>query len=234
MQFIEKSTFAVRSAVYELKHPDSRVRFVLFPMVHVADPAFYTAVAERIAICSTVILEGVQSARAGHLALSYSILGKLGKLGLTLQDDDSLLSSFSGSIIDGDLPGKEFDEGWVQLPLHLRILVGFFAPVVGVLQLFKMSRKALAPRSVDDLPSRKSVLQHANADSLDGVILDERDVHLSKVAGDFFAENRHAQERVGVVFGAKHMPHLMRYLCHSLGFKVLSAEWITVMSLPDA
>jgi hypothetical protein len=35
MQFIEKNSFNVRSAVYHLKKDGESVEFILFPMIHV-------------------------------------------------------------------------------------------------------------------------------------------------------------------------------------------------------
>jgi hypothetical protein len=44
MQLVEASSFAVRSAVIQLRRPDTPLGFVLFPMIHLATPAFYAEV----------------------------------------------------------------------------------------------------------------------------------------------------------------------------------------------
>ncbi len=40
MQFIEKTSFSVRSAIYSLQNAESGLEFVLFPMIHVGTIAF--------------------------------------------------------------------------------------------------------------------------------------------------------------------------------------------------
>ena len=44
-QYIEASVIGVRSAVITLKRRNTPLRFVLIPMVHVAEPDFYRDVA---------------------------------------------------------------------------------------------------------------------------------------------------------------------------------------------
>jgi hypothetical protein len=51
MQLVEASSFAVRSAVIQLRRPDTPLGFVLFPMIHLATPAFYADVRTRLAGC---------------------------------------------------------------------------------------------------------------------------------------------------------------------------------------
>ena len=41
MQFIEKNSFNVRSAVYRLKRDGSALEFLIFPTIHVGSPEFY-------------------------------------------------------------------------------------------------------------------------------------------------------------------------------------------------
>jgi hypothetical protein len=48
MQFIEKNSFNVRSAVYRLKKQNDNLEFVLFPMVHIGSKQFYDEVRQRL------------------------------------------------------------------------------------------------------------------------------------------------------------------------------------------
>jgi hypothetical protein len=47
MQFIEKNSFNVRSAVYRLKKDGAGLEFLLFPMIHVGSKEFYEDVSRR-------------------------------------------------------------------------------------------------------------------------------------------------------------------------------------------
>ncbi len=48
MQYIEASVIGVRSAVITLKRRATPLRFVLIPMVHVAEPGFYREVVDYL------------------------------------------------------------------------------------------------------------------------------------------------------------------------------------------
>jgi hypothetical protein len=52
MQILEYSIAGTRSAVLRLQRRDSGLRFVVFPMIHVASPHFYAAVADRLRQCA--------------------------------------------------------------------------------------------------------------------------------------------------------------------------------------
>jgi len=56
MQFIEKNSFNVRSAVYHLKK-DGAPDFFLFPMIHVGSQTFYDEIARRL-MARDLILAG--------------------------------------------------------------------------------------------------------------------------------------------------------------------------------
>jgi hypothetical protein len=61
MQYIEASVIGVRSAVITLKRRATPLRFVLIPMVHVAEPSFYREVAALAGDCALIVAEGVPS-----------------------------------------------------------------------------------------------------------------------------------------------------------------------------
>jgi hypothetical protein len=64
MQYIESSVIGIRSAVITLKHRVTPLRFVLFPMVHVAEPEFFAAVEARAGECDLIVAEGAPSGYA--------------------------------------------------------------------------------------------------------------------------------------------------------------------------
>ena len=61
MQYIESSVIGVRSAVITLKRRATPLRFVLIPMVHVAEPEFYREVAALAGECALIVAEGAPS-----------------------------------------------------------------------------------------------------------------------------------------------------------------------------
>ena len=62
MQFIEKNSFNVRSAVYRLKKDNSALEFLLVPMIHMGSSEFYDEISKRLASCDLILAEGVISA----------------------------------------------------------------------------------------------------------------------------------------------------------------------------
>jgi hypothetical protein len=63
MQFIEKNSFNVRSAVYELKKDGTGLEFLIFPMIHVGSREFYEEMSRRLSTCDLILAEGVKSKR---------------------------------------------------------------------------------------------------------------------------------------------------------------------------
>ncbi len=59
MQIIEVSATGVRSSVLRLTRHDSPLRFQVFPMIHIGEPAYYAAVTERLRRCDLIVAEGV-------------------------------------------------------------------------------------------------------------------------------------------------------------------------------
>ncbi len=74
MQFIEKNTLDVRSAIYHLKKNDENLDFVLFPMIHIGTKEYYDDISRRLASCDLILAEGVKSKKAQLLTLSYRIV----------------------------------------------------------------------------------------------------------------------------------------------------------------
>ena len=77
MQFIEKNSFNVRSAIYHLKKDGAGLEFLLFPMIHVGSQNFYDEISRRLTACDLILAEGVASRRASLLTLSYQIVKRI-------------------------------------------------------------------------------------------------------------------------------------------------------------
>lgn len=60
MQFIEKNSINVRSAVYCLKKDGSALEFLIFPMIHVGSAEFYDEISRRLESCDLIRAEDQQ------------------------------------------------------------------------------------------------------------------------------------------------------------------------------
>jgi hypothetical protein len=85
MQIVEVSVLGVRSSVLRLTRHDSPLRFEIYPMVHVGEPAFYTAVAERLRRCDLIVAEGVGGVETpeGRVSSRPGVFGSIAVSALT-------------------------------------------------------------------------------------------------------------------------------------------------------
>ena len=95
MQFIEKNSFNVRSAVYRLKKEGTGLEFLLFPMIHVGSREFYEEVSRRLSSCDLILAEGVKSRKANILTLSYRVVKKIRRMDLVTQQEGMNVDRFA-------------------------------------------------------------------------------------------------------------------------------------------
>ena len=122
VQFIENNVFGVRAALYSLVRPEGAPRFVLFPMIHIGSPDYYSQVHKKLDECDIVLYEGVRTPRVRLLTLSYRIVAQRQRLGLVAQDA-SLLHGLRGELIHADVAPGEFNDNWSQVPWRVRLAV---------------------------------------------------------------------------------------------------------------
>src|SRR5207302_5436552 len=127
MQLIEVNMFSVRSAVIWLRRPDTPMRFVLFPMMHVGAPSFYEDVTRRLRGCDLVVAEGLRGRVSWALALTYLLYGYHNRDGLVVQRID--YESLGVPVVKPDMVPAEFEAGWRHLSLWLRLSVLALVPV---------------------------------------------------------------------------------------------------------
>lgn len=233
MQFIEKNSLNVRSAVYHLKHDDSGLEFLLFPMLHVGSKEFYEEVSRRLAVCDLILAEGVNSRKGNLLTLSYRIVKKIKRMDLVTQHEGMNVSGFRERIVNTDMEGPAFDAHWSALPLSLRAQLFFFIPIYVVYLLLFGTRETLADNiALEDLPSSDEILfQDESFEKLDSLLIDERDRRLMDSIGKLHSSYGQDKKIVGVVYGAMHMRNITNFLLRKLKYRVTKAEWVTVFDL---
>lgn len=231
VQFIEKNSFNVRSAIYHLKKDGVGLEFLLFPMIHVGSQSFYNEVADRLNTCDLILAEGVSSKRARLLTFSYRIVKRIKRMDLVTQGDGLVLSTFKDRIVNSDMTGNAFDERWSSLPLLFRAELFLLIPVYAVYLLLFGTRETLAENiALEDLPSADELLfQDDRLTDLDSLLIDERDHILISNIRDLNDAN--GNRMVGVVYGAMHMRQAINFLLNVLNYRVAKAEWVTVFDL---
>lgn len=230
MQFIEKNSFNVRSAVYHLKK-DGAPDFFLFPMIHVGSQTFYDEIAQRLMTCDLILAEGVASKRANLLTLSYRIVKLIKRIDLVTQQDALKAAAFRGKVTNADMAGNAFDARWSSLPVFLRIQLFFLIPVFILYLLLFGTRQTLAENiALDDLPSQDEILlEDERFADLDSLLIDERDGTLLNNIKRVYESG--GTKTVGVIYGARHMRNAVDFLIRNLNYHVAKADWVTVFDL---
>lgn len=234
MQLVEASSFALRSAVIQLRRPGTPLGFVLFPMIHLATPAFYADVMARLAGCQLIVAEGGRgagkTAPGQALTLIYRLSGHARRWGLVTQR--LALNELGVPIVRPDMDGDQFRRGWRRLPVLVRLGAWVLAPAYGVGLLVFGSRAFLARRlgSSEDLPTREDELGYGRFDPLAEMLVDDRDGLLVRALDGIYQQRSQEPISVAIVYGAGHMPAVVRYLAGRYGYRATSAEWLTVFT----
>jgi hypothetical protein len=233
MQFIEYNSFSLRAAVYRLKNSNDKLEFLLIPMIHLGEQNYYEEVQKRLMDCQYIIYEGVNSFRGAMLTWSYRFLSKRKRLGLITQGDGLRLRELKSKLLHSDVSQSEFDKSWSQLPLKLRLLLVFVVPFYS-LYLFLFATRSLIAKNLrlEDLPSRDEII-HSDDDfkKLDDLLGSKRDKIINTYIEQEFLRKRKMDVLIGVIYGAKHIVPIIKFLMAKYGFKVVKAEWITVFNI---
>lgn len=233
MQFIEKNSFNVRSAIYRLKKNEGGLEFLLFPMIHVGSEQFYDEVSQRLAKCDMILVEGVDSKKANLLTRSYRIVKRIRRMDLVTQQEGMKVSDFREKTVNTDVEGCVFDKGWSSIPLSLKVQIFFFMPFYVIYLFLFGTRETIAENiALEDLPSSEEILfQDDDLDKLDTLLIDERDQRLIGKIESLHQTNGKDEKTVAIVYGARHMRNVVNFLLQKLNYRIAKAEWITVFDL---
>ncbi|MFF8974260.1 hypothetical protein [Streptomyces sp. NPDC014995] len=229
MQIIEVTGYAVRSAVITMRRTGKPLEFVIFPMVHVASPTFYSQVRIRLRECDLIVMEGIRgkSVRVSALALAYRFTSRRRRNGLQEQRDELLLPA-SVPVVNPDVTAAEAIADLKTLPWWTYLLLMVSAPVMGAVLALRGPRAFLdEDLAVDDLPSTPRAEMMAD-DPVVHAMTGRRDNQLLEALGEIYAERSDEPIRVAVVYGAGHVPAIVSGLMDRYGYRAREAEWLTV------
>lgn len=224
MQFIESSIVGLRSSVITFRRKDTPLRFILFPMVHVAEQAFYDEVAARVRLCQFIVAEGITMREAPvQNWMARHHWGQLVDQAAALRLED-LGPPVRWEAEPDDRPPSTAD----RLKSRGLDVAGAFTIV--------LARKFINPL---DLPNTEQAEAYDDsAEQLTGGWLDRlleynistvRDARLIGALDEIHRDRAAEPVQVAVVFGAAHMPAVASHLCGPLGYVATDAEWLTVV-----
>lgn len=230
MQIIEVTGYAVRSAVITMRRTGTPLEFVIFPMLHVASPAFYSRVRIRLRECDLIVLEGVRGKSLGvsALTLAYRFAPRRRRSGLQEQREELLLPE-GVPVVTPDVTAQEAIADLKKLPRLTYLLLMVAAPVMGLVFALRGPRAFLdEDLVVEDLPSTLQAEMMAD-DPVRHAMTDRRDQRLLAALGEIHAERCNEPIRVAVVYGAGHVPAVVSGLWDRYGYRPRAAEWLIVL-----
>ena len=221
MQYIESSIIGIRSAVITLKRRASPLRFVLIPMVHVAEPDFYREVAALAGDCALIVAEGVPSRYFPAQALMARVRWDHLVDQTAALDLESLGVPVRWEEVTDDRPKSGLEQAKtratdVAAAVALRALGRYGTPF--------------------GLPSLDQAHDHDDRwEPLGGRIGRRfqgmqrwRDSRLVTTLDAIHAERQHEPVKIAVVFGAAHIPAVVDHLTEKYRYYVGDAAWLTV------
>jgi hypothetical protein len=113
-------------------------------MIHMAKPAFYSAVTARLKRADVVVAEGVGGGRrersvlVGALTLSYTALRFNRRAKLVEQNTD--YTALGLPVVRPDVSVSEFEAGWRRVPLTQRLMMWCVLPFVVLARVFGGTR----------------------------------------------------------------------------------------------
>jgi hypothetical protein len=229
MQIIEVTGYAVRSAVITMRRRGTPLEFVIFPMLHVATPTFYSQVRIRLRECDLIVLEGIRGKSVGvsALTLAYRFTPRRRRNGLQEQRDELLLPE-NVPVINPDVTATEAIADLKTLPWWTYLLLMVGAPVMGLVFALRGPRAFLdEDLEVEDLPSTLRAELMAD-DPVIHAMSDRRDQRLLDALGEIHTRRGDEPIRVAVVYGAGHVPAIVTGLRDRYGYRPRAAEWLTV------
>jgi hypothetical protein len=193
VQIIEVSVIGVRSAALRVRRHDTPLWFTLFPMVHVAQPAFYDDVATRLRSVDLIVAEGVKGdvPSIGPVSRMYEQFGRGPGPEIVVQDID--YGSLGPPVVNPDLTGAELDDRLrEQVPLPDRLLMRAAVPLTG-LAVRLLGPQLLMNRylGLEDLPTVEQERQAEAWTELDDVILHQRDALVVRALAEIYAQHQH-------------------------------------------
>ncbi len=228
MEFVRRTGRTLRVCRITFNHPESRLRFTLYPMFHIGRPEFYAEVSRDLPRFRYLLLEGV-SWHARPPRRMYDLAAE--NLGLAAQET-SLVLPPAAERVNVDMPRDAFRPLFGRLPAGQRLVLVFLRRVLWAVLLFPGARRSMRLFLVQREPHawRRDVgMREARA-----LLGTARDACIAERIEGFFQEHRDAASDTyaAVLFGAGHMPAIAARL-HRLGFAPGSRKWLDVLGVDE-
>jgi pheromone shutdown protein TraB len=224
----------LRSAVMRVKHRETPMQFLVFPMTHMAQADFYREVTRMLRGTDMIVAEGIKgrSALGSTLTATYRVLARRPGINLVHQSID--YGKLGKPVIYPDVTSVEFATAWRKAPLRQRVMMWMMMAVYIPSQLL-ISKKRLFKRvigeEINDLASPRDEEMADAMPEIDDAMLGERDRRLIDALVAVHEAHKNDDITIGIVYGAAHVPAIVTGLESRLGYFVRRADWVTIIDL---
>jgi hypothetical protein len=225
MQITEVSVLGVRSAVVALRHPERPLRFVLIPMVHIAQARFYRQVADRLRKCQLIVAEGYDGPSSVGLAYAVALRVTRQRSAARLVHQNLDYEALGVPVVwpEGLYPSESH---WRRMPVLGWLDVVLLVPAL-VVMMAMGGRNWLLRRNLevsDDTEPRLFL------SFLQKMFVHDRDRDLLAALAQIHETRADEPIDVAVVYGAAHMPAVVNGLRDRFGYRTQrGGDWLTAI-----
>ncbi|MCE7990650.1 MAG: hypothetical protein HEP71_01665 [Roseivirga sp.] len=229
MQIIDANDYNLRTAVYLFER--GKLEFLVIPMLHIGSKEFYQEVSQELEKCDFIIYEGVGLKKLVSVWSSYRRFAK--RLGLRYQNDELVMKKFQHKLIHADYAGKAAEDAWKKIPLTGRLLFRF-SLIIGLTFLsFKENKRSFAKtfRKNEGTDDQLWFMKIGKSNSVHNFIMEKRNNIIMEKIDEQLQNERKDDVRIGVIYGAAHMPGIIHHLMNKHKFTIKDSWFLTVLWL---
>ncbi|MEU7143348.1 hypothetical protein ABZ942_28165 [Nocardia sp. NPDC046473] len=221
MQITEFSVFGLRSAVIDLRVRGGPLTFRLFPMVHIAQRQFYQDVADRLRECDLIVSEGTDTPSSTGLAIVLAMRMTFQRAARSLVHQDIDHAALGVPVVWPDAYSRSNRRRRMMIlsVLDLLLLTPFYVVVMAF-----GGRDWLLRTRFEISDNTEVRLRFMNE-----LFIHDRDKALVSALTQIYEERRERHEVVGIVYGAAHMPAVIKGL-NTFGYQAVGADWLTIFN----
>jgi hypothetical protein len=222
MQLTEMSADGYRTSVAVLQRPAGGLRWVVVPTIHMGHADYYWAIWQRLRSCQAVVAEMWDGPSSTGMAYANAMRLARQRAGRDLVPQDIDYGALGVPVIFPDEHLVPDADPGRRMSRQERVTATVLTPVLALQMALAGDWLGNAALEVHDHTEvARSVMDVQREDLLLAVI--------REIDGEFAAEDM----EVAVVFGALHMPTVVRDLT-SLGHRVLpGTQWLTAISYDE-
>ncbi len=232
MQIVEASSSALKVVAYRMTHREKAnlLQFLILPVFHLGEPAFYDAVYDRLERCDVVLYEGLRWKRLRFLAHQYHFIAQ--KLDLVLQKKYLKLSGLPSELIHADLSVQEARKEWQKVRCWDKIRMRYLNPLFLRMLAIRLTRERLARQLVLATEGEELWLSihKEKKGTIDYFLTHSREKKLFEAIDHQIRSNGSQNRKVAIVYGAGHIQSVMRYLIKQHQWAPEKAEFLKVYS----